>query len=88
LRRNCCDFLKSKVDVPKDKILMGCKGSASSTNIVKLASEAVTQDLLGVMVWYCSVRNGLKYAETWDCSGQPDSEAGYVAAMELYKPHL
>jgi len=77
-----------RVDVPKDKILMGCKGSASSTNIVKLASEAVKQDLLGVMVWYCSVRNGLKYAETWDCSGQPDSEAGYVAAMELYKPHL
>ena len=34
------------------------------------------------------VRNGLKYAETWDCSGRGDSEAGYVAAMQLYKEYL
>ena len=33
-------------------------------------------------------RNGLKYAETWDCSGRGDSEAGYVAAMQLYKEYL
>jgi len=77
-----------KVDVPKDRILLGCKGSSSSNTILELASEAVKRDLLGVMVWYCSVRNGLKYAETWDCSGRGDSEAGYVAAMQLYKEYL
>ena len=33
-------------------------------------------------------RNGLKYAETWDCSGRGDSEAGYAAAMQLYKEYL
>jgi len=77
-----------KVDVPKSKILLGCKGSSSSSSITKLAGEAVKQDLLGVMVWYCSIRNGLKYAETWDCSGREDSMAGYVAAMDIYKNHL
>jgi len=77
-----------KVDVPKSKILLGCKGSSSSSSITKLAGEAVKQDLLGVMVWYCSIRNGLKYAETWDCSGSEDSMAGYVAAMDIYKNHL
>jgi len=74
-----------KVDVPSNRILMGCKGSSSYASITSLAEEAVKRDLLGVMVWYCSVRNGLKYAETWDCSGRKDSEAGYVAAMSLYE---
>jgi len=77
-----------KVDVPKENVLLGCKGSASSKTIVKLAHEAVKRDLLGVMVWYCSVRNGLKYAETWDCTGRPDSEKGYMAAMQLYQDYL
>jgi len=77
-----------KVDVPKENVLLGCKGSASSKTIVKLAHEAVRRDLLGVMVWYCSVRNGLKYAETWDCTGRPDSEKGYMAAMQLYQDYL
>ena len=43
------------------------------------------QDLLGIMVWYCSVQNGLKYAETWDTTGREDSMAGFVEAMDLFK---
>jgi len=74
-----------KVDVPSNRILLGCKGSSSYKSITSLAEEAVKRDLLGVMVWYCSVRNGLKYAESWDCSGRKDSEAGYVAAMDVYR---
>lgn len=52
---------------------------------MKLAREAVRQDLLGIMVWYCSVQNGLKYAETWDTTGREDSMAGFVEAMDLFK---
>ena len=72
------------VDVPKDRILLGAKGSTSSRHILKLAEEAVRQDLLGIMVWYCSVQNGLKYAETWDTTGRQDSMAGFVEAMDLF----
>ena len=43
-----------------------------------------TQDLLGIMVWYCSVQNGLKYAETWDTTGREDSMAGFVEAMDYF----
>jgi len=71
-----------KVDVPKDRILLGAKGSTSSRHILKLAREAKRQDMLGVMVWYCSVVNGLKYAENWDCTGRDDSMAGFVEAMD------
>ena len=71
-----------QVDVPKDKILLGLKGSSSSRDIMKLARESVKQNLLGVMVWYCSVQNGLKYAATWDCTGRDDSMAGFVEAMD------
>ena len=74
-----------QVDVPKDRILLGAKGSTSSRFIMKLAREAVRQDLLGIMVWYCSVQNGLKYAETWDTTGREDSMAGFVEAMDLFK---
>merc|ERR1712243_382818 len=51
-----------KVDGPKPSILLCCKGASSSSTIGTLASEAVRQDLLGVMVWFCSVRNGLVYS--------------------------
>jgi len=81
------DGFPIKVDVPSDKILLGCKGSASKSDITSLARSAVKKDLLGVMVWYCSVRNGLKYAETWDCTGREDSENGYVQAMDIYKQY-
>lgn len=73
-----------KVDVPRPQILLGCKGSSSSGTISTLAHESVGQDLLGVMVWFCSVQNGLVYGSGWDCSDSEDSKAGYVAAMKYF----
>ena len=47
----------NQVDVPTDRILLGCKGASSSSTIKKLAEKSVRQDLLGVMVWFC--RSGI-----------------------------
>jgi len=75
------------VDVPKPSILLGCKGSSTSGTIMKLAEASVEQNLLGIMVWSCSVMDGLVYGKGWDCSGSEDAMAGYVAAMEYFKQH-
>jgi len=77
-----------QVDVPRSNIFAGCKGSSSSGTITTLAREAVNQDLLGVMVWFCSVKNGLVYGHGWDCSDSQDSMDGYVAAMEYFNNHM
>ena len=39
-----------RVDVPYDSILLGCKGSSAANDIGILASEVISQDLLGIMV--------------------------------------
>ena len=49
---------------------------------MKLARESISQDLLGIMVWYCSLQDGLQYEASWDCSGSEDSSQGYVEAMK------
>ena len=36
----------------------------------------------GLMVWYFSVEGGLKYEESWDCSGSPESMKAYIQAMK------
>ena len=36
----------------------------------------------GLMVWYFSVEGGLKYEESWDCSGSEGSMKAYVQAMK------
>jgi len=77
-----------QVDVPRLNILAGCKGSSSSATISSLATESVRQELLGVMVWFCSVKNGLVYGHGWDCSDSKDSMEGYVAAMEYFNTHM
>ena len=73
-----------KVRVPKSAILLGCKGSASQGTIMTLANAAVEDGILGVMVWYASVKNGFNYQSYWDASTKPDSIAGYQLAMELF----
>ena len=57
-----------QVNVPRSSILVGCRGSASAEDINTLAEGVVGQDLLGIMVWYCSVQNGFQYEADWDCS--------------------
>ena len=76
-----------KVDVNAKAVMLGCKGSSDSKTIMELAEEAVKQDLLGIMVWYASVPNGLKYAVSWDASLVEDSQNGYVEALQYLTNH-
>ena len=73
-----------KVNVNSKAVMLGCKGSSSSATILKLAEESVKQDLLGVMVWYASVKNGFQYAKSWDASTVEDSKQGYIDAMKYF----
>jgi len=77
-----------KVNAPSSTILLGAKGSASSSAIMKLANAAVDDDLLGIMVWYASVKNGFDYAPNWDASTKPDSIQGYQSAMDLFNREM
>merc|ERR1712168_1570846 len=76
-----------EVDVTKSQILLGSKGSAGSGTINTLAQETVNQGLLGIMVWFCSVRDGLVYGSGWDCSDSSDSQEGYVQALAYFNQH-
>merc|ERR1719385_648141 len=69
---------------PKNVILLGAKGASSSATINKLAKEVVKEDLLGIMVWYASVKNGFDYAPVWDASTKQDSINGYLEAMKYF----
>lgn len=73
------------VNVDTKGIMLGCKGETSSSNIMTLAEETVKQDLLGIMVWYSSVINGLKYQPGWDSSDSTDSIQGLIKAMDYLK---
>merc|ERR1712193_380335 len=49
--------------------------------------NAVEDDILGIMVWYASVKNGFDYAPFWDASTKADSISGYKQAMKLFNKH-
>ena len=68
---------------PTNAILVGAKGASSSASITTLARAVVDQDLLGIMVWYASVKNGFDYTPNWDASTHEDSIAGYLAARAI-----
>ena len=72
-----------KVNAPTDTILLGAKGSSSSSTLVKLAEESIRNDYRGIMVWYASVKNGFHYAVSWDASIVDDSIAGYKRAYNI-----
>ena len=59
-----------QVNVPRTSILVGSRGSASAEDINTLVEGVMEQNLLGIMVWYCSVQNGFQYEVDWDCSGR------------------
>jgi len=73
---------------PKSVILLGAKGASSSSAIQKLAQTAVKDDLLGIMVWYASVKNGFDYAPVWDASTHNDAISGYKTAMQLFRQSM
>jgi len=74
-----------KVRAPSNVILLGAKGSASSSAINQLAEAVVREDYLGIMVWYASVKNGFDYAPGWDASTSNDAISGYIRAMDRFR---
>merc|ERR1712227_967368 len=70
---------------PKNTILLGAKGSSSTSAIATLANAALKEDYLGIMVWYASVKNGFDYAPGWDASTSNDAINGYVSAMKQFR---
>ena len=57
-------------------------------NLLVLAKESVRQDLLGVMVWYASVRNGFQYEISWDASTSQESMQAYVSMMSYLNNNM
>ena len=45
----------------------------------------MSQDLLGIMVWYASVKGGFDYSPVWDASTSQDAIRGYTAAMQTFR---
>merc|ERR1712080_306804 len=76
------DWIVSQPTYGYPQIMVGAKGTSSSSTVMKLAQASVQDDLLGTMVWFCSVRNGLVYGHGWDCSESQDSMDGCVAALK------
>merc|ERR1719219_2188114 len=77
-----------KIRAPSNVILLGAKGSASSSAISQLADAVVREDYLGIMVWYASVKNGFDYAPNWDASTSNDAIKGYISAMDKFRKVL
>ena len=70
---------------PKNTILLGAKGSSSSSAIATLAHAVVKENYRGIMVRFASVKNGFDYAQGWDASTSDDSISGYVNAMNMFR---
>ena len=61
-------------------------GRSSLGDIMSLARESVSRDLLGIMVWYCSGLSGLQYQghQTWDCAESEESIQAYIQARQYF----
>ena len=79
-----------EVDVPTQSILLGAKGRSSASDIMTLARESVSRDLAGIMVWYCSVVDGLLYqgSGTWDGSQSDDSIQAFKEARKYFDSNM
>ena len=76
------------INAPTNVILLGAKGQSTSADIITMANESIKQDLLGIMVWYASVKHGFDYSVTWDASTNEDSIMGYKEAMKIFKSNM
>ena len=72
------------VNAPKNVILLGARGQSTYEDIQTMADESLKQDLLGIMVFYASVKNGFDY-HAWDASDNDESIRGYKEAMKNFK---
>lgn len=77
-----------KVNVKSTAVMLGCKGSSGPGSISTLAHESVKQDLLGIMVWYASVQNGLQYEHSWDSTESEASQQAYIEAMTYFNDNM
>jgi hypothetical protein len=50
-----------------------------------LSDAVIKENFQGIMVWYASVKNGLKYAESWDASEDEDAQEAYVKTMNTFR---
>lgn len=60
-------------------------GAAGGSVIRKLADATMSNDFLGIMVWYASVQNGLQYAESWDASLSQDTIDAYIEVGQKFR---
>lgn len=65
---------------------LGPRGTSSS-DIATLAQRSVSDNLLGIMVWYASVKNGFQYKQSqqWDASISEEAIQGFKAAMATFR---
>ena len=73
-----------KVDIPPRNIIVGSSGGATTATVRALTTGVLAGDLRGIMVWYASVENGLKYGPNMDASGHIQSQQAFIEAMDLF----
>jgi len=71
---------------PTNTIILGAKGQAGDSTINALVDQVIANDYLGIMVWYVSVKDGLKYSPSWDGS-DPDYQQSFINAMKKLNPY-
>ena len=71
------------VDVPYEAIMLGAGGNTANGPILEMANEVVRQDLLGIMVWFASVKDGPVYGDDEDTSQCEACQASYIQAREI-----
>ena len=71
------------VDVPYEAIMLGANGKTTNGPIVDMANEVVRQDLLGIMVWFGSVKNGPIYGDASDASQCEACQESYIQARAI-----
>ena len=74
-----------KINAPSSTILLGAKGQSTYSTIEKLAQAVLEEDLLGIMVWYSSVKNGFQYVASWDAHLSESSQKGFNRVMGIFE---
>ena len=73
-----------RVQVPADAILVGAKGLSKPDDLHELSTAVEANNYGGIMVWYASVKNGLKYATSYDASKDKAAQEAYIKIRESF----
>ena len=71
--------------MPADAILVGAKGLSKPGDLQELSNAVVANNYRGIMVWYASVKNGLKYAVSYDASKDKAAQEAYIKIRESFR---